>query len=254
MSRASLGFGLVKLKEALINSLSEKTLSQYISDWKTWDRFRSQSQFTEFTSESELFLYFLLKHMKYQNSVATLKRRVAGISFFLKLFGRMDFTKTHLVKQILKELYLYFFAALRVSEVVAPSKIKTGGLQVEDLIIVEGKLKIVVNNSKTDKKAKGLISWLGPLCNNTLCPIKAFREFAAIRPKVTGPFFLHQDGKFVSRYQFASMQKMCFLLKASFRIRAATQAALLGFNENTIKTIGCWESARYKLYVRPNMV
>ncbi|OCT69274.1 hypothetical protein XELAEV_18040585mg [Xenopus laevis] len=135
--------------------------------------------------------------MEYQSSVATLKRRVAEVAFFLKLMGKFDFTKTHLTKQILKgiarrnkavdtrkpitmellsklvdvlpgvalsdyECILFravfiiaFFAALRVSKVVSPSRIKQGGLQVDDLTIIDGKLKIVVNNSKTDKDAKG---------------------------------------------------------------------------------------------------
>ncbi|OCT76959.1 hypothetical protein XELAEV_18032163mg [Xenopus laevis] len=148
----------------------------------------------------------------------------------------MDFTKTYIVKQILKGL-------TRKNKSVDTRKPITIEL-LNELINV---LPEVAVNAYECILFRALF---------ILAFFAALRRVCSHQAKSHRSIFLHQDGKFVSRYQFASMQKMCLLKLAiptegfkthSFRIGAALQAALLGFNENTIKTIGRWESARYKL-------
>ena len=36
----------------------------------------------------------------------------------------------------------------------------------------------------------------------------------------------------------------------SFRVGAATTAALQGLQDSLIKTLGCWESSAYQIYIR----
>ncbi|OCT88145.1 hypothetical protein XELAEV_18016778mg [Xenopus laevis] len=142
----------------------------------------------------------MLEHTDAQHSVAYVKKQLAAISFFLRLFGQVDVTKAAVVKQFLKGWHkekfvadkrkpitldllhklllvsesvclsdfeatlfkllflLIFFAALRVSEAVSASKLKQGGLHINDVQLVDNKLRVLIKKSKTDQVK---IHWLG---------------------------------------------------------------------------------------------
>ncbi|OCT95943.1 hypothetical protein XELAEV_18013634mg [Xenopus laevis] len=131
---------------------------------------------------------------------------------------------------------LMFFAALRVSEAVSASKLKQGGLHVNDVQLINNKLRVLIKKSKTDQL------WIGSFERLNLCPVKAYESFLAIRPNVDGSFFIHSDG----------LPKLNMEPKAykshSFRIGAATQASLLGFGEGFIRRLGRWDSKRYRSF------
>ena len=82
-----------------------------------------------------------------------------------------------------------------------------------------------------------------------------------MRPTIQGPLFCHLNGKFLTRYQFhsilsAALRFLNYDVKKfntrSFRIGAATFAFMNGKAENEIKTMGRWNSATYKRYIRIN--
>lgn len=155
-----------------------------------------------------------------------------------------------------------FFAALRINEVVAPNNKSKSPLKFSDVIVSEDSLRIFIRRSKTDQMGKG--SWLSlyPL-NSHICPIFNFREYLSLRPNLSDDFFVHLDGAPVTRFQFNYILKRAVsvvgldsfkLTSHSFRIGAATEAARLGLSDSIIKRLGRWESNRFQLYIRPELI
>ncbi|OCT94607.1 hypothetical protein XELAEV_18012289mg [Xenopus laevis] len=247
----------------------------------------------------------MLEHTDAQHSVAYVKKQLAGISFFLRLFGQVDVTKAAVVKQFLKGWHkekfvadkrkpitldllhklllvsesvclsdyeatlfkllflLMFFAALRVNEAVSASKLKQGGLHINNVQLIDNKLRVLIKKSKTDQLGKGTLLWIGSFERLNLCPVKAYESFLAIRPNVDGSFFIHSDGLPVTKFQLEHVLKRCLqklnmepkaYKSHSFLIGAATQASLLGFGEGLIRRLGRWDSKRYRSYIRPNLI
>ena len=74
-----------------------------------------------------------------------------------------------------------------------------------------------------------------------------------------GPFFILSDGKYLTRDRLVKAIRDGLSLAGinladygghSFRIGAATTAAQIGIQDSTIKTLGCWQSSAYMLYIR----
>ena len=95
----------------------------------------------------------------------------------------------------------------------------------------------------------------------SLCPVLAMAKFLEIRPLKSGPLFIHFGGDVLTRYQFSSILKKGIISMGlspsgfsphSFRIGAATSAAINGIPIDTIKNMGRWQSSSVKLYIRPH--
>lgn len=116
---------------------------------------------------------------------------------------------------------------------------------------------------KTDQEGKGVKFALHQLMGSPMCPVAAVHGFLGIRPPGGGPFLIHRDGTFLSVYQFVQVfRKVLAQLghgaldfsSDSFRIGAVTEAARWGLSPDAVKRIGRWESARYRVYVRPHLL
>lgn len=158
---------------------------------------------------------------------------------------------------------LAFFGAFRISELVSPSKKEKGGLGGSDVSCWEDRLSILVKKSKTDQRGKGRTVQVFALPGSPLCPVHLVTRLAAIRPGGEAPFLIHQDGSFLSRFQFIAIFKKCLGILGlegekfsshSFRIGAATEAVRWGLDEAAVKRIGRWESRRFRSYVRPHLL
>ncbi|XP_073484962.1 uncharacterized protein [Aquarana catesbeiana] len=159
---------------------------------------------------------------------------------------------------------LAFFGAFRISELVSPSKREKGGLGESDVRCGEDRLAILIRKSKTDQRGKGKTVQVFAFPGSPLCPVKLVSEFIAIRPGGGEvPFLRHQDGSFLSRFQFNAIFKRCLgvlglegekFSSHSFRIGAATEAVRWGLDDAAVKRIGRWESRRFRSYVRPQLV
>ena len=95
--------------------------------------------------------------------------------------------------------------------------------------------------------------------NRDLCPIAATAPYLSLRGTGGGPLFKFEDGSFLQRDRFVAEVRK--LLRSagieaspysghSFRIGAATTAALAGVEDHTIQTMGRWHSSAYLLYIR----
>lgn len=154
---------------------------------------------------------------------------------------------------------LAFFGALRVGELVPPSRTREGGLKGDDVILANGSLRI--RKSKTDGFGRGewlpLHSVVGPAC-----PVRAVSEYLQLRPP-GGSFLNHLDGSPVTRFQFQSVFKRCLVAVGvppgefgthSFRIGAATEAARAGLSNAEVQRIGRWRSSCFAGYIRPELL
>ncbi|XP_044136651.1 uncharacterized protein LOC122928152 [Bufo gargarizans] len=156
---------------------------------------------------------------------------------------------------------LAFFAALRVSELVAPSCRKPGGLSSDDVVLGNDSLRIRVRRSKTDQFGRGAWIPLHPV-PGVSCPVHLISQYSSLRSAGCN-FFAHADGSPLTKFQFVSVFKSCLALCGadpkefgthSFRIGAATEAARAGLPESEIMRIGRWKSACFARYIRPDLL
>lgn len=145
---------------------------------------------------------------------------------------------------------LAFFGALRISELVSPSKAIPGGLMYGDVELLQDMVRIWISRSKTDQAGKGMYLDFGRIAESSICPVRIVQSFKEVRLALNGPFLIHADGAFLSRYQFVAVFKQCVtrvgcdpvqFSSHSFRIGAATEAARAGLSQEVIRRIGRWD-------------
>ena len=113
--------------------------------------------------------------------------------------------------------------------------------------------------SKTDPFGRGVHIYLGRTAS-VICPVATILSFLAVCPShLTGPLLRFLDGSTLTRTFLISAVKRALVTAGidstrysghSFRIGAATSAALAGMPNHTIKMLGRWESSAYALYIR----
>ncbi|KAM4019365.1 uncharacterized protein ACNLHF_000068 [Anomaloglossus baeobatrachus] len=156
-----------------------------------------------------------------------------------------------------------FFGATRIGELVSPASSRGGGVLGEDTVDLGDSVEFWIRRSKTDQLGRGRRVTLWALAGALMCPVSCFKQYLELGPGRVGPLLKHQDGSFLSRYQFVAVFRKCLErlgLEAdkfsahSFRIGAATEADRWGLPAETVKRIGRWESRRFRLYVRPHLL
>ena len=95
---------------------------------------------------------------------------------------------------------------------------------------------------------------LTPQSPTIYCPLAALDSYEAIRGNADGPLFLQQSSIPLTRPHLATFLRSCLIFSNlstrlynthSFRIGRATQMAIDGFNDDTIKSTGRWNSTAY---------
>eukprot|EP00731_Ephydatia_muelleri_P018932 Em0011g972a len=119
-------------------------------------------------------------------------------------------------------------------------------------------VKIHLKKSKCDQFGKGADILLGRT-GCPLCPVAAILSFIGARRDTPGCFFWDQQKKPITKSRFVARLRDA-LSKAgyaeaefaghSFRIGAATSAALAGIEDSMIQALGRWHSAAYLRYIR----
>ena len=160
---------------------------------------------------------------------------------------------------------LGFFGFLRVGEFTArdgSSPLNPDIIGVHDISRAPGDppnyICVHLRVSKTDPFGRGVHIYLGRTAS-VICPVAAILSFMTIRPShLTGPLLRFLDGSTLTRTFLISTVKRALATASidptrysghSFRIGAATSAALAGMPDHTIKMLGRWESSAYALYV-----
>ena len=94
--------------------------------------------------------------------------------------------------------------------------------------------------------------------DSLLCPVEALLRYLHLRGSNPGPLFVFENGSPLTRVKLSSvisnLLKVCNIegdyTGHSFRIGAATTAAMVGIPDNMIKTLGRWSSEAYRLHIR----
>ncbi|XP_075059429.1 uncharacterized protein LOC142144452 [Mixophyes fleayi] len=146
---------------------------------------------------------------------------------------------------------LAFFGAFRVSELVGQAAGHgPTGLLTENVVIREDHLSCKIASSKTDQRGRGCWLHLQAQKDKGLCPVELATQFSLIRP-VNLTFLIHRDKAQLTRYQLNAVLKKAikllgfnpsFFSSHSFRIGAATSAALAGALVESIKALWRWKS------------
>lgn len=155
---------------------------------------------------------------------------------------------------------LAYFGMFRVGELVNTNKHQQGNaLLNEDVQITrDSSIIIRLNLFKTNQRGKPVYLKV-PSDVGYICPVKAIKEFMAVRPNIRGSLFCHSDGSVVTRTQFSAVlakaiNKTRFLRAQyrthSFRIGRATDLASDGYPSEIIRKLGRWSSDCVNLYLR----
>lgn len=114
-----------------------------------------------------------------------------------------------------------------------------------------------IKASKTDQFRQGHTLRIGTT-GSAVCAVRALMGFLHLRGGKPGALFAHQSGEPLTRKTFLTWLKGALARLGitgkysghSFRIGAATTAALAGIPDHLIKTMGRWLSNAYQLYIR----
>ena len=250
---------LIRFATHLSTSLSHSNISCHIAAIKY------TSQVNGFDLDLTPFsrLYRLLRGIK-RSQGAQFKKppRIPITPPFLLTLGRNLWNSSYpfLDKMMLWAAMLTaFYGFLRVSEYTSPH-VKSHDphftLCYEDISwIPTSTIHVRIKASKTDPFRAGVTISLHAN-NSPLCPIKALRPYLNHHPSKSGPLFVWQVGRNLTRTGFSSAlsrirpQGVQNLSSHSFRIGAASTAAAAGHPRWLIQAMGRWSSNCFRDYIR----
>ena len=195
------------------------------------------------------------KDARYPITIQRLQQLVTSLKFVCNNSFEALLFKTAFV--------LAFFGFFRISELLGQNKSLQGcrqAIQIDDIKISIDYLSIHLKGSKCDQSNKGETIRLALEKEyKELCPVLTTSEFVKVRPKSAKTLLAHMNGKDLSSFQFqAVLRKAAKHLgwppesysSHSFRIGAATTAAMRGESINTIMEKGRWKSSAVNKYIR----
>ena len=95
--------------------------------------------------------------------------------------------------------------------------------------------------------------------NSSLCPVTILLQYIQLQGSRPGPLFHWANGTPLTRTRFVDEVRKALTEAGlpehhyaghSFRIGAATTAAVAGLEDSTIQTLGRWKSAAFLTYIR----
>ncbi len=119
-------------------------------------------------------------------------------------------------------------------------------------------IQIHLKQSKCDQVGAGVDIVIG-VTGTELCPVAAILKFIEVRGSQPGAFFLNSESKPVAKSWFVNQIREVLVAMGvpeqnyaghSFRIGAATTAAMAGVEDSTIQTLARWHSSEFLQYIR----
>lgn len=119
-------------------------------------------------------------------------------------------------------------------------------------------VQLHLKQSKYDQAGNGADVVVG-VTGADLCPVTAILQYIEARGSIPGPFFLDCTKTPVLKPRFITAIRDTLSAMGyqhlnyaghSFRIGAATSAAVAGLEDSTIQTLGRWHSAAFLQYIR----
>lgn len=198
-----------------------------------------------------------------KGTVSRERRRPVSFVLLQRLVSHCSFTCFSNTECLLfsTAFALMFFAALRVGELLPPSRAVPGGLAADQVLLGSDSVRIYISRSKTDVFGRGIWLRIGAV-GGIACPVALITRYMGVRPQGV-QLLLHADGSPLTKFQFQSVFKRLLVSLGcnssefgthSFRIGAATEAARLGLSDDVVKRIGRWRSSRFGGYIRPALL
>jgi len=158
-----------------------------------------------------------------------------------------------------------FFGFFRLGELLPPSStsfdaatdLAWGDVAVDDRVNPR-MAQIHLKTSKCDQFGQGADIVVG-VTGSDICPVAALAQYLAGRGPQPGPFFLDSKGLTLTKPDFVRQFREILQTLGmpaheyaghSFRIGAATTAAIVGLEDSRIQMLGRWHSAAFLRYVR----
>ena len=176
------------------------------------------------------------------------------------------FTLSTFHRELLPAMYsLAFHAFLRVGEFTSKSKmLSTLPIQLHDVMFFrstkgEDLLQVTLSRFKGNVGESPFFIIIPRSRDVTICAYTLLSRYMTVRPRVSGPLFVHESGAPVLRDFFTSSLKQNLLVAGipassykshSFRIGAASHCASLGLEDSLIMRLGRWKSSAVRKYIR----
>ena len=196
---------------------------------------------------------------------STRSRLPITVSILRRLVDTVLGSSKHLVDKYMLQaaMLLAFHGCLRCAEFLAPADFNPLRHATRDDIKIDPKgLEFTLRTSKTDPYGKGTLIHIG-YCEKPLCAPTALSTYLRFSTGNAGdPLFRFRDGRHLTKSVF--VEEVRHLLQAaavpnvkeyqghSFRIGAATSAAVAGVPEWQIRALGRWRSDAVLRYIRAN--
>ena len=158
-----------------------------------------------------------------------------------------------------------FFGFFRLGELLVESPTKydpSTSLSWGDVAVDDknspSMVRIHLKRSKCDQFGKGVDIIIGRT-DTLICPVAALVAYIALRQDQPGPFFISRQNTPVTKGWMVQQTRSILAglglpqneyAGHSFRIGAATAAALAGVEDSTIQALGRWQSSAFLKYIR----
>lgn len=188
------------------------------------------------------------------------------ISILTKICQHLPFVTYSRYKTLLfRAVYsLAYFGLFRVSELVVtrPTEIDLNhALRIKDVHFEKSTEAIVIRirSSKTSQRGPSVSIRIPNSVSDGISCVQFMRDYVHVRPHQGNFFFCHANGEPLTRSQFSGvlskvLKHAGFLSDAyrshSFRIGRASELAVNGVSDDTIKQMGRWTSNAYMSYLR----
>lgn len=240
-----------------INKYAAATMATYISGLSFHMRSQGWADVTQ---------CFVVRRML-EGSKRTKIPRDVRCPITMPILGRMLIALPHVcnssydVALFRAAFLLAFFGFLRVGEFTVRARGYTPTLALSDVSVRKGgeTVEMLIRSSKTDQRGVGCYVIVPSNKSASLCPVRAAGEYIAARPRGGEAFFARYDGSPLVRSDFNTVVKRCvgfvdlpakLFSSHSFRIGAATSAAVRGVSDAEIRNMGRWSSDAFRRYIR----
>ena len=163
-------------------------------------------------------------------------------------------TESVYYKCLFKSMYsLMFHAFLRIGEVT----FSPNNLQLSDVSVSQ--TGVVITFTKFKHHVGQPIIVKVPPSGSKYCPVNIVIAYIKLRGQNPGPFFSHPSLLPIQSSYFSRIFERSLnwnrlsdhnFKPHSFRIGAATVAAMLGYSDSQIQAMGRWKSTAFKKYIR----
>ena len=169
-------------------------------------------------------------------------------------------TECYYHNAMLSSTYLLaFHAFLRIGEIVVSSLDKAHSVLQLDQVTVSSKECVAIFHSYKHYQGPPVSLVISNIKGSLFCPVQHMKSYLLLRGASSGPLYCFPNGSPISRSFFNQHLHKSLIWAGlstslykghSFRIGAATTAAIMGVSGDDIQRMGRWKSQAFRKYIR----